>query len=251
MTTFLSDKDYKIVDKIVLENSDHPKSVLDALEEHVLPQLKQRRHVLDVGPGVGLITHKVAEWFDTMTLVEPNREMCRIHEETCYDIFPTSFQEVKLPKRYDLVLCSHMLYHVPLKEWPKFLDKLIDTVEVGGALMIAIIAPRGYNHDYYLQHVSSYRCSTQVIEYFKTRKIPFEVVGADYRFTTWTYDEMHTLCRFLTVEDLFPRPAYQKLSASKREEVEARISDYARTRQTPHGNFQLEHQGDYILFFKT
>ncbi len=53
MATILSNKDSKVVDRILSENSGHLESIIIAIEQKVLPRLKRTENLLDVGPGSG------------------------------------------------------------------------------------------------------------------------------------------------------------------------------------------------------
>ncbi len=71
------------------------------------------------------------------------------------------FQKTDLSRKYDLVLCSHMLYHVEVREWPSFIKKLRGLLNPGGLLMINMMAQRGKHHEFCIQFNRNYRSSSQ------------------------------------------------------------------------------------------
>lgn len=251
MLTVLSNKDYKVADRLLFENSDHPHCVIRTLEHNVLPLLEKREQFLDIGPGPGLITNAVADVFTHTVIVEPNPEFHSYFNLDKVELIESTFQEASMENRtFDLVLCSHMLYHVPMADWSSFLDKAYQLLQPGGVLLVNMMAQRGYHHDFCIGFVDDYPSSRQVLQHFEERVLPRKIVSAEYSYSTMVFDEMHTLCRFFVLEDLFSPKSWQALTLAQQQEIEKRIYDYAAARKTPHGNYVLHHEGDYVIVTK-
>ncbi len=81
-----------------------------------------------------------------------------------------------------------------------------------------------------------------MISCLKASHATYEVIPAEYHFTTWTYEDMFVLCRNFTLEDLFTPKTYEALGPTERERVDQIVRQYAQERKTPHGNYRLTHQ---------
>ena len=62
------------------------------------------------------------------------------HWHPCFDTFENFIPD---EKGYDFIYCSHMLYHVDLSLWPRFLKKVYDSLTVGGVAVITLCAAKG------------------------------------------------------------------------------------------------------------
>ncbi len=103
-------------------------NVVEVVEERVAPCLPARPSLLDVGAGSGKIARQLAPRFPSMTLIEPNRDQIGSFALEGAEIVHGPFDGFTSEATYDLVLCSHVLYHVPLEAWESFIDRLLSFV---------------------------------------------------------------------------------------------------------------------------
>ncbi|MCX6000262.1 MAG: methyltransferase domain-containing protein, partial [Chloroflexi bacterium] len=81
----------------------------------VIAGLSQRRSFLDIGAGGGDLTIPISQSFRETTVVEPNKKQAGFLRRRCpgFAVHNDLWGEVDLgPKRFDFILCSHVLYYI-------------------------------------------------------------------------------------------------------------------------------------------
>jgi len=157
-----------------------------------LTQLLEGKHVskaLDVGPGPGLITEPVYQRCQELTLIEPLAEYVPVLQEKfpSATILTQSFLDFSTNEKFDIILCSHVLYYFNNSTLKIALDKLINLLSTSGILIIILL-----DCDYLLQyfkptighlfgvnfinintilHFLSERGKTEFVEYFFEKKL--------------------------------------------------------------------------------
>jgi len=112
----------------------------------IIAGLAQRRSFLDVGAGGGDLTIPISQSFDETTVVEPNERQTRYLRRRCpqFRIINDSWDRVDLgPERFDLILCSHVLYYITEGQWLDTIGKMYNHLEEGGCIAIVIQSPIG------------------------------------------------------------------------------------------------------------
>ncbi|MFD5558642.1 class I SAM-dependent methyltransferase [Streptomyces sp. NPDC127068] len=109
----------------------------------VVSRLPRRRVLLDAGAGSGETTSHLFGHFEHTIALEPNPDLRRrlasrlpraqILEEEILDARPHC--------EADLVLCSHVLYYIPLDQWPAHLRELTSWRSSGGECVIVLQNP--------------------------------------------------------------------------------------------------------------
>lgn len=112
----------------------------------VIAGLPNRRRFLDIGAGGGHLTLPVAQQFEQTTIVEPNQKQadlfCRRHPAFC--VHSASWTDVDLDdERFDLILCSHVLYYIPEGTWLPMIEKMYRHLSDGGCIIIVVQSPLG------------------------------------------------------------------------------------------------------------
>lgn len=104
---------------------------------------------LDVGPGPGLITEPVYKRCQELTLIEPLAEYTQVLQEKfpSSTILTQSFLDFSTDEKFDIILCSHVLYYFNGPSLKLALDKLINLLSTSGILIIILL-----DCDYLLQY---------------------------------------------------------------------------------------------------
>jgi SAM-dependent methyltransferase len=182
-----------------------------------------------------------------VTLIEPNREQIGSFALEGVEIIPRTFEDFTSEERYDLVLCSHVLYHVPLEAWESFIDKLLSHVRPGGTCLIVLAADRGEQYEMMRDFILLPRVGRRVIEILSRKGIAFEVFGKANCFIAESFEDMHTLCRFFVLEDCYTQERLAALSESEARELGEKIRRCAERCRTADGTYRLEEEEDMIL----
>ncbi len=112
----------------------------------IVATLPQTGHFLDVGAGTGEITEAVSAYFKRTTVVEPNPEYAkqlagRFPE---FQIYENNFDGVNLVGAlFDFILCSHVLYYIPEKNWMAMIERMVFHLSEQGKLAIVLQSPEG------------------------------------------------------------------------------------------------------------
>jgi ubiquinone/menaquinone biosynthesis C-methylase UbiE len=120
----------------------------------LIAKLPRRKAFLDIGAGEGALTVPVSQMFESTTVVEPNPLMAaRFHKRYPeFRVFGCRWESVDLSEeRFDLVLCSHVLYYIPEGTWESVIRKMYSFLAPGGCLAIVLQSPLGqvatfFNH---------------------------------------------------------------------------------------------------------
>lgn len=126
---FNSNDHYISTLKLVLNSTYETSNRILFFQEKILPTLKNKDVLLDVGAGDGSVTLEVAHHFEHLTAIDPN-DRALTSLESLLPIFINftkinkDILHVKLePHTYDLVILSHVLYYI----CPKFRLNLIES----------------------------------------------------------------------------------------------------------------------------
>jgi SAM-dependent methyltransferase len=112
----------------------------------VIASLPGRVAFLDIGAGGGHLTIPVSQQFDRTTVVEPNPRQAAMFRSRCpgFRVCTGSWMDVDLgDERFDLILCSHVLYYIPAGAWMETVVKMHRHLSPGGCLIIVVQSPLG------------------------------------------------------------------------------------------------------------
>lgn len=112
----------------------------------IMAGLSKRRYFLDIGAGSGDLTIPISQSFEEITIVEPNAKQAGYLRRRCphFIIYNDSWESVNLDlKRYDFILCSHVLYYIKEDQWLSTIDKMYAHLEDGGRIAIVLQSPIG------------------------------------------------------------------------------------------------------------
>lgn len=248
MNTILSDREYDAVYSNICDTqAQWVDEAARIAQDEVISRLCRREAFLDIGPGPGLLTRMIADKFSTTTIVEPNPAFRERNANSGFSVIPQSWQQAELSRRYDMIQCSYVLYHVPITEWGGFIDKMIDSLEPEGMALIVMGAPRGHHFSFRKTFNSDCVHSGFVIDYLKSRGSSFRVIEHTDHYTTETCEEMNRLCHFSIYESCFTQDEYDALSPDELSRIDAEILDFANEQKTPAGTYFWTYEADFIV----
>jgi SAM-dependent methyltransferase len=174
----------------------------------VLAGLKQRRRFLDIGAGSGYLTIPISEEFAETTVVEPNTIQAAYLRRRCpgFNVYQGGWQDADLgDRRFDFILCSHVLYYIEEGRWPETIEKMLDHLEPGGCAVIVLQSSTGEVADFFNQFT---RYDVSVLE---LRQALVKHCGDDnvetHYFTneicTESLDDMTSIGLFLLIDRRF------------------------------------------------
>ena len=230
----------------ILENtSKHTSLIEEAIKNKILPKLSHRRRFLDVGAGAGKVTKNLQNQFNEITAIEINPELKDAYAQTKIKLYNCDFMKAELEGKFDLVLCSHVMYHLNKSEMLLFIDKLLSLVSPGGYCLIALMASRGQNHEFHEAFNPDYINSKQIIAILNERQIEYERIEAHNSFTTDNVYSMRSLLKFFAIEDCQTKST-KNLSTEEIKRIEVTVEQQAIGCSKEKG-FELQQEEDYFI----
>ena len=115
---FFNDEKYKEV--IEFYDARIQRDIVPFIKENLFrPAWKNERHnFLDIGPGSAALTKELAPLFTSTDVIEPNKDQRK--NFTGFNARYACFENAEMERdKYDLILCSHVYYHIPADLWKK------------------------------------------------------------------------------------------------------------------------------------
>jgi len=170
--------------------------------------IPQRRCFLDIGAGCGNLTIPVSQSFVETTVVEPNQKQAAFFKRRCpsFTVYNDIWEKIDLgAKRFDLILCSHVLYYIEEGHWLSTIDKMYRHLEEKGRLVIVLQSPIGQVADFFNQFT---RYDVNVIELWRDLIQRYGDDAVDVRYFmneiyTENLDDMVTIGLFLLLDPKF------------------------------------------------
>ena len=176
----------------------------------ILAELGRRRYFLDIGAGGGALTIPVSQSFGETTVVEPNELQASFLRRRCpgFKVYNDFWQKVDLgSRRYDFILCSHVLYYIGEGAWLTTIDKMYAHLEAGGRIAIVLQSPMGEVADFFNQFT---RYDVQVLELWCELAERYGDSAIEVRYfmnEIWTesLEDMVTIGLFLLIDPRFKK----------------------------------------------
>lgn len=250
MAITMSPQDYATAFRVLAATARHPENIGRLVEERLLPRLPKQPALLDVGAGSGQVAERLAPHFGSITLLEPNQNQIAGLRLDKARILVEPLERFHSTEKYELVVCSHVLYHVPLGDWGAFIDRLLSFVRPGGYCLILMTAARGPSYELCLDFTPPQPFSDRVVETVRQRQLPHEVVPMLAGFSTKTFEEMFTLCRFFVFEGCYTSEQLAAMSEGELRAIEAKIRVHAERCKGPDGLYRLDQDEDLVIIPK-
>jgi SAM-dependent methyltransferase len=250
MRITMSPQDYATAFRLLATTARHHETIGQVVEERIVPRLPERPSLLDVGAGPGTVARRLAPRFGSLTLLEPNREQLAGFELPGVEVLHDTLERFRASRTYDVVLCSHVLYHVPIPEWGGFVDRLLALVEPGGFCVIVLGAANGQNYELHRDFTRTVITSEQLLAALKQKQLPHEVVRVTNGFFASSFEEMYTLCRFFVLEDCCTPEQLSALSEEEVLQLDAKIRLHTERCRGADGVYRLEQDEDVVILRK-
>lgn len=273
----LSPTDYATAFRLLATTARHHINIEQEFVKSVLPHLKKTRKnpslsLLDVGAGPGTVAKQLAPYFDSITLLEPNQAQLvgfelsgqtKIIHKTLEAFLKDDDDDNTNTEKYDVVVCSHVLYHMPVSQWPTIVNQLLSLVkpkneeegEGGGYVIIVLGAASGQNYDLHCDFIKPDEVitSTPLIHDLKTNRndLKYSVASTENSFYTSSYEEMYVLVRFFVLEDCFQdKQKFNSLTKEDLQKLEEKIKKHTLNCYRKDDNLYHLTQGDDIIFIQ-
>jgi hypothetical protein len=217
----MSPQEYATAFRLLAASAWHPENIQQVVEERILPRLPKQATLLDVGAGSGKVAERLAPHFSSLTLLEPNQNQIAGFKLEKAKILLKPLEHYHSPERYELVVCSHVLYVMAAARDPTYelCRDFSETMLFGEQLLTT------------MQH----------------KQLPHEVLPTMSGFVARTFEEMYTLCRFFVLEGCFTAEQLAALSEDEVRALDARIRVHAERCRGDDGVYRLEQDEDLIL----
>lgn len=240
--------DYKTALDILANTTQHIQFVTDLVHQEILPKLKTPRSLIDVGAGAGVLTARLKNDFQKITVVEVNPELKDILSQFNYDVQIGDFFSLPIRELYDLVLCIHVMYHYDKNQSAEFIQRLLNVTQKNGFCLIVMMAPRGQNHRFHQEFNPDYINSQITLDILDQLKIPYQKIQMKNHFTAKNFDQMFNLLKFFAIEDCLDKPS-DKISSAEMQKIDETVK-----RQTEEckqdDKYIVEQEEDYIIIQK-
>ena len=250
MAITMSPQDYATAFRVLAATARHPENIGRLVEERLLPRLPKHPTLLDVGAGSGQVAARLAPHFGSLTLLEPNQNQLAGLQLEKAKVLVEPLERYHSSEQYELVICSHVLYHVPLSGWGAFIDRLLTFVRPGGYCLILMTAARGQSYELCRDFTEPQPFSDRVVEAVRQRQLPHEVIAMMAGFSTKTFEEMVTLCRFFVFEGCYTAEQLAAMSEDEVRVMEEKIRGHAERCRGADGLYRLDQDEDLIIIPK-
>lgn len=132
-----------------IASTNERKLIFKKLSMCVLPNIKKGAF-LDIGAGDGELARLLSPLFDESWVLEPNKIIGKkLRKAKCFNkVLIRPFEKFYTPKRFDLILCSHVLYYFPVAKWMDVVKSMARLLAKGGILVIVLITNRGHQFEF-------------------------------------------------------------------------------------------------------
>ncbi|MCP3098801.1 class I SAM-dependent methyltransferase [Myxococcus sp. K15C18031901] len=243
----MSSQEYATAFRLLAATARHPENIERVVKERLVHRLPERRELLDVGAGAGKVAERLAPYFDALTLLEPNRDQLAGFRMEKARVLVEPFERYQGTERYDVVLCSHVLYHVPQADWGAFIERLLGYVRPGGYCILVMAAARGPTYALCQEFSRTLLFGEHLVETLRRQRWPHEVVATMSGFRAKSFEEMYTLCRFFVLEGCFTAEQLALLSPDETRQLDEKLRLRAERCREVDGAYRLEQDEDLIL----
>jgi len=244
------ENEYESIETLFINNTTQIKNQLLFIEAKILLKISHKNKFLEIGPGPGYATEKVAKSFSKTAVVEPIKAYQIKHKGRGYITFIENFQNVKLHDLYDFILCSHVLYYVKRDQWDYFLKKIYDSIEPNGKALIVLLAPRGGWADLHLAIKSDYLNSKEIELALNRQGIQYEISFVQSFFKFPKRKGFEKIVKAFTIDNCFAPEAFNQLTNDKKTYIYKKIDEYIDRCKKLDGSYETIWEDGYIVLSK-
>jgi SAM-dependent methyltransferase len=125
--------------------ADEERVLGNALRQTIKLQSAGTDALLDIGCADGRLTQKIGSRFHRITVFEPNSLLFSLAESRLSNWSPrVDFRNAAFPEPtalsgpFDVIVASHVLYHLELEEWEKFFTSAANQLAPNGILIVVL-----------------------------------------------------------------------------------------------------------------
>jgi SAM-dependent methyltransferase len=243
-----SAREYKEALSILASSSEHINLIVQAIKEQILPNLANKNSMIDVGAGMGVLTSYLESEFKNITVVDINPKVKKELQLRPYEVVIANFLEYVTDNKFDFVLCTHVMYHYNEQQMREFILKLLSLVNTGGYCFIALIAPRGKNHQFHTKFNENYVNSTQIINILDKEKIDYKRINATpHQLHTHNAYAMRSLLKFFLIENCLTKPS-SSLHEEELQNINTIIDkEIKNSKIAGSEDYEFEQEDDYFI----
>lgn len=245
-----SESEYESVERVFANNTGHIDKLVDFIDSTIQLEGQLKESFLDIGAGPATITDRLSKFFKSTTVIEPNRAYESLYQDKGFAFYIDNFQDAAIDEKFDFVLCSHVLYHVPHSQWPSFVKKVEGLIRLGGKGLVSLVAPKGPLHELRSSINPDYSNSGKVEAALKEENIPYDLFFVQSLFTVPSYEDFRALVRLFTIDDCYLPQDYRTLSDSEKALIDEKIDNYIITCRQPDGTYKFADEDTYIVLHK-
>lgn len=183
-------KEYQIALDIYIRHSDEKEKIQQWLGKCV-EKLVSRSFFIDAGAAKGGTTAFLSGFFEQALAIEPSSYFRTELRKKCpgIQILPDKISDASIPdSSADMILCSHVFYHIPQEEWMETLEKLASWLVPDGILVLIL---SHYKSDF-----------LKLYEYFYQGRFDLDRLGETFR-------TKHSKCYEVRMENI---PSFFKVN---------------------------------------
>lgn len=207
----------------------------------IIAGLAKRKYFLDIGAGGGDLTIPISQSFDETTVVEPNEKQANFFKKRCphFKVYNNFWENVDLaPRRFDFILCSHVLYYIEEAQWITTIEKMYAHLEEGGRIAVVLQSPVGEVADFFNQFT---RYDVNILELWRVLIHRYGDDAIEVRYflneiRTDNLDDMVTIGLFLLLDQSFKK-------------YEEKIRQYFESHHKMQGGYRIK-QDEILLIVK-
>jgi SAM-dependent methyltransferase len=250
LSSNFAETDYAKIDTIFIRGANQRGNQVKFIDTKIFPAILRKNRFLDIGPGPGHVTERIARSFSETTVVEPIKDFEKKFREQGYITFIGNFQNITLKSTYDFILCSHVLYHVSQNEWPCFLQRIYDLLDPKGIALIVLIAPNGPWARLQLSINPNLPNSKKVEPILKKLGLQYDVFLVKSNFKTKKREDFEKVFRLFTLDNCFAPEEFNKLTAKQKLSIERKIRSYVDSCRKADGTYVANWDDAYIVVNK-
>ncbi|WP_129556728.1 hypothetical protein [Piscirickettsia salmonis] len=139
-----------------------------------------------------------------------------------------------------------MLYHVPLIEWPMFINKVMELTAPDGIAVIVIGANRGKHYELCSYINSHYQNSGPLKAFFDEEGYQYTIEQSYGHYYSKSFEDIFEITRFSVLEDALSPEQYTKMSNQDKKRLDELIKAYVISLKNKAGNYVLEIELDFL-----